>query len=166
MKLNLIASLVIFIITCSACSNKLKKSISSTSEKSLKQVALTSSGAPSLIKTHWSLVMIKGSMVQNPAPDHREAYLMFMPDSTSLTGSGGCNNIFGTFHLKGPRGITFEQIGSTKMFCDNMDNEVKMLGALREVNTWEIKSDSLILKKGGKIPELTFVVSADSSVDK
>jgi heat shock protein HslJ len=166
MKLNLIASLVISIIICTACSNKIKNSKTVAVEKSLSQVTLTTPESPSLIKTHWSLVMIKGSTVQNPAPDHREAYLMFMPDSTSLTGSGGCNNIFGTFHLKGPHGIAFEQIGSTKMFCDNMDNEVKMLGALREVNTWEIKSDSLILKKGGKIPELTFVVSADLSVDK
>jgi heat shock protein HslJ/lysophospholipase L1-like esterase len=120
----------------------------------------------SLTGTHWSLTAINEAKVENPAANLQEAYIVLMTDNKSLTGSGGCNSLFGTYHLKGNNGIEIEQVGSTKMFCDNMDSELKILSALREVNSYSIKGDTLILKKGGKIKVLSFRAMSSQTVEK
>jgi heat shock protein HslJ len=166
MKVKLYTAILILLTVATSCCHRMKKSSTDMLNKSSKQVALTASFSPSLLKTHWSLAGIKGVNVQNPASGLSETYIVFLPDSSSLTGSGGCNSLFGTYHLRGDNGILLEQIGSTKMFCDNMDNEMKMLSTLRDVNSWEIRADTLILKKGGKTEVLSFVAKGDSAVEK
>ncbi|HNX65982.1 MAG TPA: META domain-containing protein [Bacteroidales bacterium] len=137
----------------------MKKSSTTGTDKSISQVTQPDAITPSLLKTHWSLTAIKGSAVQNPAEGLSEAYIVFMPDSASLTGSGGCNSLFGSYHLAGNSGIRITQTGSTKMFCDGMDNETRLLNTLREADTYNICGDTLTLKKGGKISLLSFIAS-------
>jgi len=159
MRAKLVAVLLILAALTVSCCHKMKKSSATSTDKSISQVTQPATVAPSLLNTHWSLNGIKGSAVQNPAEGLSEAYIVFMPDSTSLTGSGGCNHLFGTYHLRGKQGIQVMQTGSTKMYCDGMDNEIRLLSALKEADTYDITGDTLILKKGGKIPLLLFIAT-------
>jgi len=165
MKAKLFTVLLVLTALTVSCCNKMKKSNATSADKSIKQVTVPAAVAPSLLNTHWSLTGIKGSAVQNPAEGLSEAYIVFMPDSTSLTGSGGCNHLFGTYHLRGKQGIMIEQTGSTKMYCDGMENEARLLNSLREADTYDISGDTLTLKKGGKISLLSFVSARQTVQD-
>lgn len=63
-----------------------------------------------ILKHNWKLIQINGIMQTNTT-----AYLNFK-DEKSMSGSGGCNRIFGDFELKNNQ-ITFKNIGSTMMAC-------------------------------------------------
>lgn len=165
MRIKPILLLSIALILMPACSHKIKRSNSAGTTSSIAGTEITKARSVNLIDTHWSLTKINNTMIENPAVNLREAYLVFMPDSTSITGSGGCNSLFGNYHLKPNNRIEIERIGSTKMYCDGMDNEIGMLNALHNADAYSIEGDTLTLKKGGKIPVLSFCVKNDAKVE-
>ena len=148
--------MLILLSLLASCSIKTKKA--SGSAKINNKIEGTVKGEEAgLVNTVWILSGIKGSKIENPAPGLKEAYIVFLPDSTSLTGSGSCNSIFGNYHLKGINCIEILQIGSTKMFCEEMETEYKMINALREATSFKINGDSLVMIKGNKIKLLSFI---------
>lgn len=56
-----------------------------------------------------------------------------------VSGSGGCNRIFGTVRIDG-QAIAFGQMGSTKMACEGavMMQEQRFLAALAQARRWRI----------------------------
>jgi heat shock protein HslJ len=74
-------------------------------------------------------------------------FLAFNANST-FTGKGGCNNIGGKFILKGTA-VKFENIVSTKMSCNNIEQENTFLKLLNErVSAYTVTKDSLLLRDG------------------
>jgi heat shock protein HslJ len=68
--------------------------------------------------------------------------------NNTFTGKGGCNNISGKFVLKGT-GIKFDNIVSTKMSCNNIEQETTFLKLLNErVSAYTVTKDSLLLRDG------------------
>lgn len=63
-----------------------------------------------ILKHNWKLIQINGIMQTNTTAD------LNFKDEKSMSGSGGCNRIFGDFELKNNQ-ITFKNIGSTMMAC-------------------------------------------------
>jgi len=63
---------------------------------------------------------------------------------TRDSGNAGCNNYFGTYQVEGNT-LTFNEIGSTKMFCGDglMAEESAFLTALQEATAYKITSGSL-----------------------
>lgn len=61
-----------------------------------------------------------------------------------ISGNAGCNNYFGTYQVEGNT-LTFNEIGSTKMFCGDglMAEESAFLTALQEATAYKITSGSL-----------------------
>ncbi|MDO9084845.1 MAG: META domain-containing protein [Anaerolineaceae bacterium] len=61
-----------------------------------------------------------------------------------ISGNAGCNNYFGTYQVEGNT-LTFQEIGSTKMFCGDglMAEESAYLAALQEAATYKITGGSL-----------------------
>ena len=71
-------------------------------------------------KHNWKLIQMNGVTQNNST-----AYLTFKNDKNSMSGSGGCNRIFGTFELNGNQ-ISFKNIASTMMACpDNEKNKLE-----------------------------------------
>ena len=68
-----------------------------------------------------------------------------------FSGTGGCNNIFGSIELLNGNGIKFSQVGSTKMACPNDQYETKFINMLSGVTNWSIADASLILWNGKNI---------------
>jgi heat shock protein HslJ len=61
-----------------------------------------------------------------------------------ISGNAGCNNYFGTYQVEGNT-LTFNEIGSTKMFCGDglMAEESAFLTALQEATAYKNTSGSL-----------------------
>jgi len=103
----------------------------------------SSSGAP-LRGTEWRLVAL-GTAPVTPSDTLRAARLTLHPDSKQVTGSGGCNRMFGVYELKGDA-LRFSGVGSTKMACKSgMDTEGAFLPALLRVARWHVSGQQLEL---------------------
>ena len=110
------------------------------------------SGDP-LEGTSWKLVFYRKSQVMDGA-DITASF-----SEGQVNGSAGCNSYFGAYTIKGGE-ITFEQLGSTEMFCMEpdgiMDFEQMYLAWLMDAQTYRLTDDQLmIFRSDGEA--LTFV---------
>jgi heat shock protein HslJ len=105
----------------------------------------TTSAAPKIRDTRWNLVAL-GNKQLAPADTQRATpHIILAPDSKQVSGSGGCNRMFGVYELTGDN-LRFSGVGSTKMACKGgMDTETQFLGALLRVKTWKITGQQLEL---------------------
>jgi heat shock protein HslJ len=77
------------------------------------------------------------------APE-KDIYIQFQENNTSITGFAGCNSYSGVF-IAGARTMTFNNVVSTKMFCDNMPLENRMMHVLNTTNAYLITGETLQL---------------------
>ena len=143
-----VAALWLAVIACSTQRSSEGPAAATDSEKGA-PAAVPSS--PSLTGTHWTLVALGDrDIVASTAA--REPHLTFTADSSRVTGSGGCNRLFGSYASRGDS-LTFSAIGSTKMACaTGMDIETAFLPALGRVARWRIVNRQLELTDGaGKL---------------
>lgn len=74
-------------------------------------------------------------------------YLTFNSDST-FSGNAGCNKMSGKYILKGTS-IKFTNIVSTKMACNNLEQEQAFLKLLEEtVSAYTVSTTKLLLRDG------------------
>lgn len=110
---------------------------------------------PALVQlegTYWRLTHLGGQPVPI-APQQREPHLILDPQSRRVSGSGGCNRLFGGYELEGER-LVFGQLATTRMAClDGMETEAAFLSALGTVRTWRIAGPHLDLfdDRGGLV---------------
>lgn len=79
----------------------------------------------------WKLTSYGPAASPNPAVDGAGAELTFNKDGT-VTGTSGCNGLGGNYKVEGDQ-ITFDQIASTLMACD--DPHMAQEGAVHQVIT-------------------------------
>ena len=110
--------------------------------------AMDLSAMPDLKDTRWVLSSLAGEAVN--LPQGAEAFLMLDPEAKSLTGSGGCNNLFGNLELAG-EALSFSNIGSTKKYCDGiMDTEKGFMEAIRGTKKFSFADDGMLNLLGEK----------------
>lgn len=74
-------------------------------------------------------------------------YFELRPDLT-FSGKGGCNNMSGKFSVKGSS-IKFGSVVSTKMACDNTEQENTFFNLLENrISEYTYKGDELLLRDG------------------
>ena len=94
--------------------------------------------------TDWRLVALGEKPVSTP-DSARAPRVLLQRDSKQVTGSGGCNRLFGVYELNG-EALRFSGVGSTKMACkDGMDTEAAFLRDLLRVARWRIAGNRLEL---------------------
>ena len=71
-------------------------------------------GASRLEGTYWKAIQLAGKPTPTQDPN-REAHLLFQP-GRRLSGSDGCNQMSGSYQLKGDA-VTFGQMAGTRMAC-------------------------------------------------
>ena len=77
--------------------------------------------------------------------------LTFNAESSSLSGSSGCNKLFGSYVQDG-NALSFSGLGSTKMFCEGrMDLEQEFTQGLQVVNSTRLNNGTLELMNGDKV---------------
>lgn len=110
-----------------------------------------SSGDTPLRETYWRLVQLAEKQIV-PTDQQREASLIFHTDQNRVTGSGGCNQLTGSYTLEG-RTLRFGGIATTRMACmHGMETETAFLNTLQDVRTWKTIGQQLELyDSGGKL---------------
>lgn len=91
----------------------------------------------------WIIVGIagfKGNFERNPL-------LSLSPNLNQVSGSTGCNRLFGKI-ITDKNKLSFENIGLTKMACDDNGLETQMLTVLEKTNSYKITENVLLLEDG------------------
>jgi len=102
-----------------------------------------------LRNTHWVLRELNGAPV--PVPEGgREAFILFAPDDTKVSGMGSCNNFFGTAAI-GENTISFSGIGATRMACPDMRVEDALFQILSAPVTYSIAGRTMEWEQNGRV---------------
>lgn len=113
------------------------------------QTLSQSADQPKFEETHWKLIAINKQAVDLGD----RAYIEF--DEDKATGKSGCNSFSGKI-VKVNNHLAFEDIVSTKMYCDGvMDKENQILMDLSNVKRFEIRYGLLYMYSADELV-LTF----------
>ena len=112
----------------------------STSCNSAKE---TMQSSTPLYNTKWSLKKIHSN--GNEEIVNTKAFIRFDKEKGSAGGNGSCNNFGSTATIKG-NDVSFKNVFSTKMYCEQVQQiENKFLGSLEKVTRYDIKDKALLL---------------------
>jgi heat shock protein HslJ len=104
----------------------------------------TKSSTP-LYNTKWSLKKIHDN--GNEEILNTKAFIRFDKEKESAGGNGSCNS-FGSGSIINGNEVSFKNVFSTKMYCEQVQLiENNFLGSLEKVTRYEIKDKSLFLYK-------------------
>ena len=96
-----------------------------------------------LYDTKWSLKKI--TTVSGTEPVSTKAFIRFNKEKNSAGGNGSCNS-FGSTATVDKNQVSFSEIFSTKMYCEQVQQtENQFLGNLRKVNRFEVDDNKLRL---------------------
>lgn len=94
--------------------------------------------------TRWILTKLNGVPVLTTS-GKKEAFITFNSPEKKFTGSGGCNNMFGTYTRSGSS-LSIGPVARTEMFCEGvMETEDGFVKALGKNAKYRIKGDVLSL---------------------
>jgi heat shock protein HslJ len=120
--------------------------------------AVATAASTALLDTRWRLTQLGEEVLPN-ATGEREVHMTLHSVNTNLTGSGGCNSLFGRYALEKDR-LKFDGLGGTKMFCDGrMELEQKFNNALMSAMRWRITGSTLELFDDRNAAVATFVAA-------
>ena len=99
----------------------------------------------------WTLVELDGAPL-DLAEDERAPSLLLDLEESSVTGSGGCNRLVGSFALAQDE-LRFGALATTRMACSEpvMKREQDFLAALARVTAYGLEDRSLALLAGGEV---------------
>jgi len=96
-----------------------------------------------LFNTKWSLKKIYTDGKEETA--NTKAFIRLDKEKGSAGGNGSCNS-FGSTTIINSNEVSFKNIFSTKMYCEQVQSiENKFLVSLEKVTRYEIKDESLLL---------------------
>jgi len=103
----------------------------------------TMKSATPLYNVRWSLKKIyNGDAIQAV---ETKAFIHFDKEKSSAGGNGSCNSFGSNFSINNDE-VSFKNIFSTKMYCEQVQQiENKFLGSLEKVNRFKTKNDTLFL---------------------
>jgi len=113
-----------------------------------------------ILNKYWKLVELYGQPVTMSATDKKEPHIILHPDGNRLSGSGGCNNLAGTYELKPGNRIRFAQnMATTLLPCNDMEKEKMLIKVLQTADNYSLSGDSVMtLNKARMAPLARFIV--------
>lgn len=116
------------------------------------QVATTSNPMyePDLLYDNsWDLVELNGTTI-DPMSDSY-SYITFSPGTNRISGYTSCNAISGTISLRDRNGLSLTPTVTTKNACLGNRLDALLVPSLRDVDTWAVVNDDLVMYDEGKI---------------
>jgi heat shock protein HslJ len=95
-----------------------------------------------LVDKHWSLTELSGKPVKE-----KKAYIKFGKNDNRITGNTGCNDFIGRYRLTNIHRSVVSDLVATQKMCMNMNIEKRLLDALKSVDSYVIRNDTLILNQ-------------------
>ena len=105
----------------------------------------------------WDLAEMNGKTIEL-AEGVTTPFIGFDQDEKRVYGNAGCNSFFGTMITDSTNvdALSFDNMGSTKMLCANMEIEDEFLMTLGLVNNLEYNAQELLLKDNANKTILRF----------
>lgn len=105
----------------------------------------------------WDLAKINGQAIVK-TDDITMPFIGFNQQEDRIYGNTGCNSFFGTMITDSTNvdALSFDNMGSTKMMCANMEVEDALLAALAQVKAIEYNAEQLQLKDANNQTILEF----------
>jgi heat shock protein HslJ len=100
-----------------------------------------------LVDTQWTLTNVNDKVI-NKNEEGLESFIVFAADN-SFKGFAGCNKFQGNYKIENGK-LSLEKIGSTKMECENSNNEDEFLKTLHKAIQFKIVQHQLMLKDKNK----------------
>ncbi len=97
----------------------------------------------------WTVVEMLGVPVQT-SNSPQDAHLIFNSSDKMVNGSGSCNRIFGPYEIGKKHSLSFGNLASTMMACQNQAFENKLLETLKSVERYQVTGGELWLKDSRK----------------
>lgn len=107
-----------------------------------------------LAGTRWALMAL-GDKAVTVSEGGREAYIALNSAENSIVGHAGCNRISSTYKLQDAQ-LSFGEVISTRMFCEDMPTETALLAALKATAGWRISGSQLELLDANRQPLARF----------
>lgn len=125
-----------------------------------KEQAKQSSAEAPLVGTYWKLVEIMGNPVDTGL--NSEPFIQFDAENNLVGASGGCNSMGGTYDLQANNRLSFSEMISTMMACQNMEVEAALADVLGRTDSYAIQGDTLSLFRARMSPLARFVAVPES----
>jgi len=109
----------------------------------------------SIIGIKWKLVQLMGQPIDAINRNNKEPFLQLFGDG-KMAAYAGCNNMRGSYELKEGSRISFSNILSTKMACENMETEKVFAEILGNVDSYVINGNTLSLNRSRMSPLARF----------
>ena len=96
------------------------------------------------VESNWELEYIWSNGSEMAPPEEHNATIAFLKDS-QMAGDTGCNRFFGNFTAS-DNSLEFNNVGSTRMMCPQMQFENAFLSTIENTASYNISKDQLVLK--------------------
>ena len=96
------------------------------------------------VESNWELEYIYSNGSEVAPPEDHNASIAFLKDS-QVTGETGCNRFFGNFSATDEK-LEFNNIGSTRMMCPQMQFESTFMNTIENTAAYNISKNQLVLK--------------------
>lgn len=152
--LLLISGFALFTLNLFSCHtpSKNKKTDVASKENEVPALQNSMNSQDSLQEKYWKLIELNGQPVTADQNHRREPHIIFKNADNRIIGSGGCNNLMGTYELKRNNQIDISKISSTKMACRHMDTETQLFSVLEMADNYYVRNDTLQLNKARMAP--------------
>lgn len=111
---------------------------------------------------YWSLISLEGQDVQRPQ-DTKTAFIRFQENENDVHGFTGCNKFFGKYE-EGDQSLRLTDLSTTRIACPDIEQENKLMDVLRNVDSYRITDNILILYNKGTAVA-TFMTGTEQSID-
>lgn len=96
------------------------------------------------VESNWELEYIYSNGSEMAPPEEHNATIAFLKDS-QMAGDTGCNRFFGNFAAT-DNTLEFNNVGSTRMMCPQMQFENAFLSTIEKTASYNVSKDQLVLK--------------------
>lgn len=97
---------------------------------------------PEITNKYWKLITLNGKQVKTGM---NEAFITLHTEENRVHGNAGCNSFFGQYSLSGNSEIKFEQMGMTRMACQDMGTEDEFMQALDQAAFYALTENEMAL---------------------
>lgn len=108
-----------------------------------------SDGKFTLSENKWILSELNGKAISNKTA--KDYFINLDSKSGKFAGFAGCNNLNGQYTMTKPGKLSFTNMLSTKMACNDMKTEGDFMKAMEMVDNYSVEGDMLHLYKGKKL---------------
>ncbi len=109
-----------------------------------------------ILEKYWKLTELNGIQVMVDSTFRKEPHIILKDHDNRINGNGGCNNISGSFEIRGINRISFSNMITTKMACANIELESSFLKALEAADHFNVVGDILMLNNARMAPLARF----------